>query len=228
MLTFSHSNASYVQLVRHKNAESIVEAIKHIFEYLNGVPHTIWFDNDAALVKIVNMENGSIARTLSNTFQRFKLHYEFKEVFMNPERGYEKGTVEESIFYYIIRNHDLKKFREQIEMFHQITDFLNFKYGLNTFELTVTDSYYNMRELVLQKPEVLEYAIKALTRKGQKVELEPIRGGTDGARLSYNGIITPNLGTGGGNYHGKYEYASITDMNKMVEVVIELLKIITE
>ena len=138
------------------------------------------------------------------------------------------GTVEESVLYYIIRNHDMKKFREQIEMFHQITDFLNFKYGLDTFELTVNDSYYNMRELVLQKPEELEYAIKALTRCKEKVELEPIRGGTDGARLSFSGIITPNLGTGGGNYHGKYEYASITDMEKMVKVVIELLKIITE
>jgi len=97
VLTFAHSNASYVQLVRHKNAESIVEAIKHIFEYLNGVPHTIWFDNDSALVKIINLENGTISRTLSDTFQRFKLHYEFKEVFMNPERGYEKGTVKQAV-----------------------------------------------------------------------------------------------------------------------------------
>ena len=97
VVTFAHSNASYVQLVRHKNAESIVEAIKHIFDYLNGVPHTIWFDNDSALVKIINLENGTISRTLSDTFQRFKLHYEFKEVFMNPERGYEKGTVEQAV-----------------------------------------------------------------------------------------------------------------------------------
>ena len=71
--------------------------MKHIFEYLNGVPHTIWFDNDTALVKITNLDNGSIARTLSDTFQRFKMHYEFKEVFMNPERGYEKGTVEQAV-----------------------------------------------------------------------------------------------------------------------------------
>ena len=97
VLAFAHSNASYVQLVRHKNAESIVEAIKHIFEYLNGVPHTIWFDNDSALVKIINLENGTVSRTLCDTFQRFKLHYEFKEVFMNPERGYEKGTVEQAV-----------------------------------------------------------------------------------------------------------------------------------
>lgn len=62
-----------------------------------AVPHTIWFDNDSALVKIINLENGTISRTLSDTFQRFKLHYEFKEVFMNPERGYEKGTVEQAV-----------------------------------------------------------------------------------------------------------------------------------
>lgn len=97
VLTFSHSNASYIQLVRNKNAESIVEAIKHIFEYLNGVPHTIWFDNDSALVKITNLDNGTIVRTLCDTFQRFKLHYEFKEVFMNPECGFEKGTVEQAV-----------------------------------------------------------------------------------------------------------------------------------
>ena len=85
------------QMLLNKYAESIVEAIKHIFEYLNGVPHTIWFDNDSALVKIINLENGTISRTLSDTFQRFKLHYEFKEVFMNPKRGYEKGTVEQAV-----------------------------------------------------------------------------------------------------------------------------------
>ena len=66
-------------------------------EYLNGVPHTIWFDNDSALVKVNNLENGNISRTLFDTFYRFKLHYEFKEVFMNPERGYEKGTVEQAV-----------------------------------------------------------------------------------------------------------------------------------
>ena len=68
-------------------------AIRHIFEYLNGVPHIIWFNNDSALVKVTNLKNGTISRTLSDTFNRFKHHYEFKEVFMNPERGYEKGTI---------------------------------------------------------------------------------------------------------------------------------------
>ena len=93
VMTFTHSNASYIQLLKNKNAESIVLAIRHIFEYLNGVPHIIWFNNDSALVKVTNLKNGTISRTLSDTFNRFKHHYEFKEVFMNPERGYEKGTI---------------------------------------------------------------------------------------------------------------------------------------
>ena len=83
-MAFTHSNASYVKLLKNKNAENNVLAIRHIFEYLNGVSHTIWFDNDSALVKINNLDNGNISRTLSETFYRFKLQYEFKEVFMNP------------------------------------------------------------------------------------------------------------------------------------------------
>lgn len=99
VLTFSHSNASYMQLVKNKNAESIVEAMKHIFEFLNGVPHTIWFDNDTVLVKIINLENGSISRILTDTFQRFRMHYDFKEVFMNVSHGFEKGSVEQAVRY---------------------------------------------------------------------------------------------------------------------------------
>lgn len=75
-----------MQLIRQKNSESVVETIKHIFEFLNGVPHTIWFDNDTALVKVIYFDNGSITRMLTDTFQSFKLHYEFKEVFMNSEK----------------------------------------------------------------------------------------------------------------------------------------------
>ncbi len=99
VLTFSHSNASYMQLIKQRNAESIVEAMKHIFEFLNGVPHTIWFDNDSALVKIINLENVTISIILTDTFQRFRMHYDFKEVFMNVSRGFEKGSVEQAVRY---------------------------------------------------------------------------------------------------------------------------------
>ena len=77
-MTFTHSNTTYIQFLKNKNAKSIVLAIRHIFEYLNGVPHTIWFDNDSALVKVTNLKNGTISRTPSDTFYRFKLYYEFK------------------------------------------------------------------------------------------------------------------------------------------------------
>lgn len=88
-----------MQLIKQRNAESIVEAMKHIFEFLNGVPHTIWFDNDSALVKIINLENVTISRILTDTFQRFRMHYDFKEVFMNVSRGFEKGSVEQAVRY---------------------------------------------------------------------------------------------------------------------------------
>lgn len=83
--------------MRNKNTESITLAIRHIFEYLNGVPHTIWFDNDTALVKIELEENHIKKRTICDTFQRFKLHYDFQEVFLNTGREYEKGTVEQGV-----------------------------------------------------------------------------------------------------------------------------------
>ena len=137
-----------------------------------------------------------------------------------------EGTVEETVMHYIIRNHDMKKFEEQKNLFVTITNFLNNKYGEEFFTLDLQDSYFNMRELVLKNPLGLECAIKALQKEGIEPTLEPIRGGTDGARLTFGGITTPNLGTGGGNYHGKYEYVCLDDMKKMVSVVIRLLDII--
>ena len=78
-----YSNASYIQLLKNKNAESIVLAIRHIFEYLNGVAHTIWFDNDSALFKIENLEHGRIRRIVGDIFNWFKLHYDFNAVFLD-------------------------------------------------------------------------------------------------------------------------------------------------
>ena len=86
-----------MQIMRNKNAESITLALRHIFEYLNGVPHTIWFDNDTVLVKIEIEENHIKKRTICDTFQRFKLYYDFQEVFLNVMRTNEKGTVEQGV-----------------------------------------------------------------------------------------------------------------------------------
>ena len=98
-VTFSYSNSSYIQLLNQKNAESVCKALKTIFEYLNGVPHTIWFDNDGAIVSIIKKSDGTFQRIYADTFQRFVVHYGFREIFMNPMRPNEKGTVEQAVRY---------------------------------------------------------------------------------------------------------------------------------
>ncbi len=138
------------------------------------------------------------------------------------------GSVEDSRLEYIIRNHNKELFEKQKEIVKNIEAYLNTKYGNDTVNVTVTDSYLNMREIILQHPEILEYAIKGLKRNKLNPTFLPIRGGTDGARLSFEGIYTPNLGTGGENFHGPYEYLDVTDMEKMINVLISILKVITE
>ena len=138
------------------------------------------------------------------------------------------GSVEESTLEYIIRNHNKNLYENQKQLVQDIEKYLNKKYGKDTVKVTVKDSYLNMREIILQHPEILEYAIKGLKRNKLNPTFLPIRGGTDGARLSFEGIYTPNLGTGGENFHGPYEYLDVTDMEKMIKVLISILKIITE
>lgn len=130
------------------------------------------------------------------------------------------GTVEETTFKYIIRDHDRQKFEAKKSTIHQITDYLNNKYGKGTVIAETKDQYYNMLEKVLPVMHVVDLAIKAMEDAGIKTAVEAIRGGTDGARLSFMGLPTPNLFTGGDNYHGRYEYVSINSMKKAVDVII--------
>ena len=133
------------------------------------------------------------------------------------------GCVQQTTMSYIIRNHDLKLFNEQKELFKSIASKLNEKYGEGTVVLDLQDSYMNMAELIKPHFEIIQYAIDALSLHGIKAEIVPIRGGTDGARLSYGGILTPNLGTASYNHHGAMEIANITQMEQMVEVLITML-----
>lgn len=135
------------------------------------------------------------------------------------------GTVEKTKMHYIIRNHDLTKFANQKEDFLKAQSVINNKYGEGTCKLEIKDSYFNMYNIVSKHPEIIDRAKEAIRLAGMEPGLAPIRGGTDGARLTYDGIITPNLGTGGGNYHGKYEYVSLNGMKKAVQVGINLLTI---
>ncbi len=135
-----------------------------------------------------------------------------------------KSSVSNAELFYIIRNHDMNIFESQKQMFNKACDFLNFKYGYNVCDVIIKDSYYNMKEIVVKYPEVLKLVEEALEENNYKPKYEPIRGGTDGARLTFEGIITPNLGTGGQNFHGPFEYLDLDEASSMINVVISLLK----
>lgn len=133
------------------------------------------------------------------------------------------GDVSKSKLHYLIRNHDKKEFIEQKELMYGIEKYLNQKYPTKPIKLTITDSYQNMRDIVMTKPICLELPVKAMLQEKIEPKFSPIRGGTDGARLTYEGIICPNLGTGSYNHHGILEYADIDEMEQLVKVLITML-----
>ena len=123
-----------------------------------------------------------------------------------------EGQVEQSTLRYIIRDHDMEKFEEKKAVMEAAAAFLNQKYGEGTVELTIRDSYFNMRKCIEPCMHIVERAKKAMADAGMEPVEVPIRGGTDGARLSYEGLPCPNLCTGGENYHGRFEYIPVEDM----------------
>lgn len=135
-----------------------------------------------------------------------------------------KGSVEKTVMTYIIRDHDALRFTERKEFFQNCTAFLNQKYGAGTIELKLNDSYYNMREIIEQNMFLIEYAVAAMKECDVIPAIVPIRGGTDGARLSFMGLPCPNLSTGGMNFHGRFEYIPVQSMEKMVQVLIRLVE----
>ena len=135
------------------------------------------------------------------------------------------GSVEKAESYYIIRDHDRAKFEQKKDFARQVADFMNLKYGEGTVTLTLKDQYYNMREMVEPHPELIARAEEAMRKAGVVPAVKPIRGGTDGARLSYMGLPCPNLFTGGMNFHGKYEYASLDTMKRALQTLINLAEL---
>ena len=134
------------------------------------------------------------------------------------------GECEHAHMSYIIRNHDETLFEQQKEDFKRIADYLNKKYPENTITLQITDSYANMRQIIEQNMNIIELVKKSMEEIGLQPASAAIRGGTDGARLTYEGLPCPNLGTGGYNYHGKYEYVSINEMEKSVALLLKLVE----
>ena len=137
------------------------------------------------------------------------------------------GTVEETNMGYIIRDHDRAKFEAKKELITAIVDFLNKKYG-NVVTLELKHQYYNMRQEVEPHYFIVEKAIKAIEMAGIKPKVQPIRGGTDGANLSFMGLPCPNIFAGGHNFHGKWEYVPLESMEKASEVILNIVKLFTE
>ena len=134
-----------------------------------------------------------------------------------------QGEVEESSLHYIIRDHDMEKFLQKKATMEAAAAFINAKYGEGTLELHLKDSYFNMKKCIEPCMYIVERAIKAMEVVGMQPKTVPIRGGTDGARLSYEGLPCPNLCTGGENYHGRFEYIPVEDMELCVDMLTALL-----
>ena len=124
---------------------------------------------------------------------------------------------------YIIRDHDMQKFLEKKAKFTEVAVALNEKYGEGTVELTLTDSYFNMRSEIEKNPFIVERARESMKSLGITPKTMPIRGGTDGARLSFMGLPCPNLSTGGENFHSRFEFVSIPAMDKMSELIVKII-----
>ena len=138
-----------------------------------------------------------------------------------------KGEVEESVLRYIVRDHDKTLFEEKKQLMTATAEYLNRKYGDGTVELELKDSYYNMREKIEPHMEIVDRAKRAMAAVGMEPRTVPVRGGTDGARLSYEGLLCPNLCTGGENYHGRFEYIPVEDMEKCVAMLVALLRMVS-
>ncbi|NLW23390.1 MAG: peptidase T [Tissierellia bacterium] len=136
------------------------------------------------------------------------------------------GTVEKTEMTYIIRDHSMEKFNRKKETMEEVVKFLNYKYN-DIISLNIEDSYYNMKEKIQPVIEIIELAKKAMEEVGIKPIVKPIRGGTDGARLSYMGLPCPNIFAGGHNYHGKYEYIPVSSMEKAVETILKIIELNT-
>ena len=135
------------------------------------------------------------------------------------------GSVEKATFQYIIRDHNREKFEARKAFITKVAEFINAKYGEGVATLELKDQYYNMREKVEPVYHVVETAIKAMELVGVKPKVKPIRGGTDGARLSYMGLPCPNIFAGGENFHGKQEYVAVESMVKATEVMLKIIEL---
>lgn len=186
-------------------------------------------------VKGTNIHPGSAKDKMVNSMKiAMELHSKLP-VQEAPEHteGYEgfyhlisfTGEVEQTKLNYIIRDHDREKFNERKAMVENIVAQLQEKYGADTIHMELKDQYYNMKEKIEPVKEIVDIAHQAMVNLDIKPITKPIRGGTDGSQLSYMGLPTPNIFTGGENFHGKYEFISVDNMIKATNTVVEIIKL---
>src|SRR6056297_657853 len=185
-------------------------------------------------IKGKNVHPGSAKNTMVSSL---RIGFEFNNLLPINEKpeyteGYEgfyhlldtNGNVEETIMKYIIRDHDMNNFKEKKELFKKSVDFMNYKYD-DRITLEMEDQYNNMSQKIKPVFHIVETAKKAMEDLGIEPKISPVRGGTDGARLSYMGLPTPNVFTGGHNFHGKYEYIPLESMEKAVLVIRKIVEL---
>ncbi len=192
---------------------------------------------NAASVKIEiqgkNVHPGSAKNVMINSLRIAMEIESMLPVEQKPEytEGYEgfyllddiTGNVDYTVVNYIIRDHSMEKFEEKKTLFKEIIDFLNKKYG-NIITIEIKDSYYNMREKIEPHMEIIELAKKSMLELGIEPNIKPIRGGTDGARLSYMGLPCPNIFTGGYNFHGRFELIPIESMKLSSKLIVKIIE----
>ena len=198
------------------------------------------FNAAAATIEIQgrNVHPGYAKNKMINAIQ---VAYELNALVPTVERpeyttGYEgfyhcvgfNGTVENAKISYIIRDHDSEKFEQKKVFIWSCVDLLQKKYGEGVLKLTLKDQYYNMRKMVEPHPHVIDKAVEAMSKADVEPIIKPIRGGTDGARLSFMGLPCPNIFAGGMNFHGKFEYCSLNTMQKATQVIINLAQLWAE
>ena len=201
---------------------------------LGGVEYET-FNAAAATVTIkgLSIHPGAAKNKLINASQVAMEFHAMLPVHERPEstEGYEgfcmlrdiTSNIEEAVMHYIVRDHDDEKFEQKKDRFYQIAVYLDSIYGEGTVEVEMNDSYYNMRRQIEPVMYVVDRARAAMERLGITPYSVPVRGGTDGARLSYMGLPCPNLCTGGMNFHGRYEYAVVEEMESCAKILVEIL-----
>ena len=216
---------------------------KYAYTVDGGMEGELEYENfNAAGAKLTidgrNIHPGSAKDKMVNAIQLAMEVNSLLPAVMRPEHteGYEgffhlvgiKGEVEQAEMSYIIRDHDREKFEQKKALIRSAVEYVNTKHGGEYVHLVLKDQYYNMREMVEPHPAIIQKAMEAMEQAGVQPIVKPIRGGTDGSRLSYMGLPCPNLFTGGMNFHGKFEYISLDSMYRSVQTLVNLVRLWAE